>query len=178
MSLSFDFSEDQNMMRDAIRTFCKEEIAPLVEEAEEKESFPQELFPKMAEMGLLGICFEEKYGGLGLDKVTQCILAEELGRTCAGIAKGVAAHVDLGSLPVAKFGTEEQKEKYLVPSIAGEMIGALAITEPNAGTDARSIKTNAVKDGDSWVMNGTKTWCSNGVICNYCLLYTSDAADE
>ena len=95
MSLSFDFSEDQNMMRDAIRTFCKEEIAPLVEEAEEKESFPQELFPKMAEMGLLGICFEEKYGGLGLDKVTQCILAEELGRTCAGIAKGVAAHVDL-----------------------------------------------------------------------------------
>ena len=170
MSLSFDFSEDQNMMRDAIRTFCKEEIAPLVEEAEEKESFPQELFPKMAEMGLLGICFEEKYGGLGLDKVTQCILAEELGRTCAGIAKGVAAHVDLGSLPVAKFGTEEQKEKYLVPSIAGEMIGALAITEPNAGTDARSIKTNAVKDGDSWVMNGTKTWCSNGVICNYVIV--------
>ena len=170
MSLSFDFSDDQNMMRDAIKTFCKEEIAPLVEEAEKTESFPQELFPKMAEMGLLGICFDEKYGGLGLDKVTQCILAEELGKTCAGIAKGVAAHVDLGSLPIAKFGTEEQKEKYLTPSIAGEIIGALAITEPNAGTDARAIKTNAVKDGDSWIMNGTKTWCSNGVICNYVIV--------
>ena len=170
MSLSFDFSEDQNMMRDAIKTFCKEEIAPLVEEAEKKESFPLELFPKMAEMGLLGICFEEKYGGLGLYKVTQCILAEELGKTCAGIAKGVAAHVDLGSLPISKFGTEEQKEKYLVPSIAGEIIGALAITEPNAGTDARAIKTNAIKDGDSWILNGTKTWCSNGVICNYVIV--------
>ena len=125
MSLSFDFSDDQNMMRDAIQTFCKEEIAPLVEEAEEKQEFPSQLFPKMAEMGFLGICFEEKYGGLGLDKVTQCILAEELGKTCAGIAKGVAAHVDLGSLPVAKFGTEEQKQKYLVPSIAGkETFGA------------------------------------------------------
>ena len=141
MSLCFDFSEDQIMMRDAIQTFCKEEIAPLVEEAEKTESFPLELYPKLAEMGLLGICFEEKYGGLGLDKVTQCILAEELGKTCAGIAKGIAAHVDLGSLPVAKFGTEEQKQKYLVPSIAGEMIGALAITAPNAGTDERSIKS-------------------------------------
>merc|ERR1711904_707711 len=138
MSLCFDFSDDQKMMKEAIVTFCKEEISPLVEKAEEEQSFPLELYPKMAEMGFLGICFEEKYGGLGLDKVTQCILAEELGKTCAGIAKGVAAHVDLGSLPIAKFGTEAQKEKYLVPSIAGEMIGALAITEPNAGTDARS----------------------------------------
>jgi len=170
MSLCFDFSDEQNMMRDAIQTFCKEEVEPLVEEAEKTESFPLELFPKMAEMGLLGICFDEKYGGLGLDKVTQCILAEELGKTCAGIAKGVAAHVDLGSLPVSKFGTEEQKEKYLKPSIAGEMIGALAITEPNAGSDARAIKTNATKDGDSWILNGTKTWCSNGVICNYVIV--------
>ena len=170
MSLSFDFSEDQNMMRDAIKTFCKEEIAPLVEEAEKKESFPLELFPKMAEMGLLGICFEEKYGGLGLDKVTQCILAEELGKTCAGIAKGVAAHVDLGSLPISKFGTEEQKEKYLVPSIAGKIIGALAITEPNAVTDSSAIKTNAIKDGDSWILHRTNPWCSNGVICNYVIV--------
>ena len=167
MSLCFDFSEEQNMMRDAIRTFCKDEVEPLVEEAEKQESFPVQLYPKMAEMGLLGICFDEKYGGLGLDKVTECILAEELGRTCAGIAKGVNAHVDLACLPLSKFGSEEQKEKYLAPSIAGEIIGALAITEPNAGSDARAIKTSAAKEKGKWILNGTKTWITNGVICNY-----------
>ena len=174
MSLCFDFSDEQNMMRDAIQTFCKEEVEPLVEEAEKTESFPLELFPKMAEMGLLGICFDEKYGGLGLDKVTQCILAEELGKTCAGIAKGVAAHVDLGSLPVSKFGTEEQKEKYLPALATGESIGCFGLTEPDYGSDAGGLITRAKSVKGGYSISGAKMWISNSPIADVFIVWAKN----
>jgi butyryl-CoA dehydrogenase len=162
MPLDFEFTEEQKMFRDTVREFGKKEIEPFVEEYEQKEEFPKELFPKLGEMGFLGIVFPEEYGGVGLDKVTECIFAEEMGRICAGIAMCVNAHTGLACFPVYKFGTEEQKQKYLVPGIAGKKIGALGLTEPNAGSDARSIRTQAVKKGDKYIINGSKTWITNG----------------
>jgi len=168
--LDFEFTDEQKMFRDTIREFGQNEIEPLVEEYEKKEDFPKELFPKLGEMGFLGITFPEEYGGVGLDKVTDCIFAEELGRICAGIAMCINAHVGLACFPIYKFGTEEQKRKYLVPGIAGEKIGSLGLTEPGAGSDARSIRTQAVKNGGKYIINGTKTWITNGTMCDFSIV--------
>ena len=167
MPLDYEFTDEQNMFRDTIREFGQKEIEPIVEEYEKKEDFPRELFPKLGEMGFLGITFPEEYGGVGLDKVTDCIFAEEMGRICAGIAMCINAHVGLACFPIYKFGTEDQKQKYLVPGIAGEKIGSLGLTEPGAGSDARSIRTQAVKNGDKYIINGTKTWITNGTMCDF-----------
>jgi butyryl-CoA dehydrogenase len=168
--LDFEFTDEQNMFRDTIREFGQNEIEPLVEEYEKKEDFPKELFPKLGEMGFLGITFPEEYGGVGLDKVTDCIFAEEMGRICAGIAMCINAHVGLACFPIYKFGTEEQKQKYLVPGIAGEKIGSLGLTEPGAGSDARSIRSLAVKNGGKYIINGTKTWITNGTMCDFSVI--------
>jgi len=168
--LDFEFTDEQKMFRDTIREFGQNEIEPLVEEYEKKEDFPKELFPKLGEMGFLGITFPEEYGGVGLDKVTDCIFAEELGRICAGIAMCINAHVGLACFPIYKFGTEEQKRKYLVPGIAGEKIGSLGLTEPGAGSDVRSIRTQAVKNGGKYIINGTKTWITNGTMCDFSIV--------
>jgi alkylation response protein AidB-like acyl-CoA dehydrogenase len=168
--LDFEFTEEQNMFRDTIRDFGQKEIEPIVEEYEKKEDFPKELFPKLGEMGFLGIMYPEEYGGVGLDKITDCIFAEEMGRVCAGIAMCINAHIGLACFPIYKFGTEEQKQKYLVPGIAGKKIGALGLTEPNAGSDARSIRSQAIKDGNKFILNGTKTWITNGSMADFAVV--------
>ncbi len=170
MPLDFEFTDEQNMFRETIREFGQNEIEPLIEEYEKKEDFPKELFPKLGEMGFLGIVFPEEYGGVGLDKVTDCVFAEEMGRISAGIAMCINAHVGLACFPVYKFGSEEQKQKYLVPGIAGEKIGALGLTEPGAGSDARSISTQAVKKDGKYILNGTKTWITNGTMCDFAIV--------
>lgn len=170
MGLNFEFTEEQKMFKDMIVDFGQNEIEPLVEDAEKNELFPVELFPKLGEMGLLGIVFPEEYGGVGLDKITDCIFSEEMGRVNAGIAMCINAHTSLSMFPIYKFGTEEQKQKYLVPGITGEKIGSLGLTEPFAGSDARSIRTTAVKNGDKYILNGTKTWITNGTICDYAVV--------
>ncbi len=170
MPLDFEFTDEQNMFRETIREFGQNEIEPLIEEYEKKEDFPKELFPKLGEMGFLGIVFPEEYGGVGLDKVTDCVFAEEMGRISAGIAMCINAHVGLACFPVYKFGSEEQKQKYLVPGIAGEKIGALGLTEPGAGSDARSISTQAVKKDGKYILNGTKTWITNGTMCDFAVV--------
>ncbi len=167
MPIDFEFTEEQNMFRDTTRDFGKNEIEPLVEEYEKKEEFPKHLFPILGEMGFLGIVFPEEYGGVGLDKVTECVFAEEMGKICAGIAMCINAHVDLACLPIWKNGTEEQKQKYLVPAIQGERIGSLGLSEPNAGSDVRSIRTQAIKDGDKYILNGSKTWITNGCMADF-----------
>ncbi len=167
MPIDFEFTEEQNMFRDTTRDFGKNEIEPLVEEYEKKEEFPKHLFPILGEMGFLGIVFPEEYGGVGLDKVTECVFAEEMGKICAGIAMCINAHVDLACLPIWKNGTEEQKQKYLVPAIQGEIIGSLGLSEPNAGSDVRSIRTQAIKDGDKYILNGSKTWITNGCMADF-----------
>jgi len=170
MPIDFEFTEEQQMFRDTIRDFGENEIAPLVEDAENNEKFPKELFPKLGEMGFLGISFPEEYGGVGLDKVTECIFAEEMGRINAGIAMCVNAHTSLSLVPIHKFGTDEQKQKYLVPGIEGKIIGALGLTEPDAGSDARSIRATAKKQNGHYVINGVKTWITNGTMADFVIV--------
>lgn len=170
MSLNFEFTEEQEMFRDTIRDFAANEVEPLIEEYEAKEDFPKELFPKLGEMGFLGIVFPEEYGGVGMDKITDCIFSEEMGKVNAGMTMCINAHVGLAMFPIYKFGTDEQKEKYLIPGIEGKLIGSLGLTEPNAGSDARSIRSQAVKEGDKYILNGTKTWITNGIMCDYSII--------
>ncbi len=170
MPIDFELTDEQQMFKDTIRDFGENEIAPLVEDAENNEKFPIEIFPKLGEMGFLGIAFPEEYGGVDLDKVTECIFAEEMGRINAGIAMCVNAHTSLSMVPILKFGNDAQKEKYLLPGIEGKIIGALALTEPDAGSDARSIRATAVKQGDKYIINGTKTWITNGTMCDYVIV--------
>ena len=170
MSLSFEYTEEQEMFRDTIRDFAAKEVEPLIEEYEAKEDFPKELFPKLGEMGFLGIVFPEEYGGVGMDKITDCIFSEEMGKVNAGMTMCINAHVGLSMFPIYKFGTDAQKEKYLIPGIEGKIIGSLGLTEPNAGSDARSIRTQAVKEGDKYILNGTKTWITNANMCDYAIV--------
>lgn len=165
--MDFEFSEEQRIFKEVARDFAEKEIGPLVEKYEKEERFPLELFPKLGEMGFLGIMFPEEYGGAGADKVTEGVFVEEMGRICAGIAMCINAHVGLSCLPIWKFGTEEQKQKYLVPGLAGEKIGALALTEPNAGSDATNIRSQAVKKDGKYILNGSKTWITNGPIADF-----------
>lgn len=168
--MDFELNEGQKMFQDAFRTFCENEVAPLVDEAEEKEKFPVELFPKMGKLGYLGIRYPEEYGGGGLDKITDTIYCEELGRVCLGIGRSIMGHCCTSTRPIYVFGTEEQKQEYLVPAIKGEKIGCFALTEPNAGSDNRSMETTARRDGDSYIINGTKEWASNATFCNYAIV--------
>ncbi|MHA2217087.1 MAG: acyl-CoA dehydrogenase family protein [Candidatus Hodarchaeales archaeon] len=170
MSLNFEFTEEQEMFRDTIRDFAANEVEPLIEEYEAKEDFPKELFLKLGEMGFLGIVFPEEYGGVGMDKITDCIFSEEMGKVNAGMTMCINAHVGLSMFPIYKFGTDAQKEKYLIPGIEGKLIGSLGLTEPNAGSDARSIRAQAVKEGDKYILNGTKTWITNGNMCDYAIV--------
>lgn len=170
MPIDFELTDEQQMFKDTIRDFGENEITPLVEDAENNEKFPMEIFPKLGEMGFLGIAFPEEYGGVDLDKITECIFAEEMGRINAGIAMCINAHTSLSMMPILKFGSDAQKEKYLIPGIEGKIIGALGLTEPDAGSDARSIRATAVKKGDKYIINGTKTWITNGTMCDYVIV--------
>ena len=168
--LSYAFTEEQDDLRAMVREFAEAEIAPLVEAAERNETFPVEIMPMLGELGLLGIVFPEEYGGIGADKITECVFVEEMTKVCAGITASVNAHADLASFPIYKFGTDEQREKYLPRAIAGEIIGAYAITEPNTGSDAAGLASRAEKKGDRYVINGRKNFITNGSICDFCLV--------
>ncbi len=175
--MDFELSEEQKMFRDQIRNFAETEIAPLVDEAEERETTPLELFPKMGKLGYLGITYPEKYGAAEADKITECILIEELNKVCAGIAGSVSTtHSGLGLRALNEFGSEQQKQKFLVPAIRGEKIAAFALTEPDAGSDAIAMKTRAVKDGNEYIINGSKIFISNGTFCDFVPVacYTTD----
>lgn len=167
MSLNFELSEEQKLFQETLADFCANKIEPLVEEHEKEEKFPVEIFSMLGEMGFLGIMYPEEYGGVGMDKVTDCVFAEEMGKVWSAAAMAVNAHIGLACFPIYKFGTEEQKQKYLVPGIKGEKIGSLGLTEPGAGSDARSIRTQAVRDGNKYILNGTKTWITNGSMADF-----------
>lgn len=170
MSLNFDLTEEHRIFWQTVAAFVDREIAPLVDEAEAKEQFPLFLFRKLGELGFLCCRYPEEYGGAGADKICECLYMEELNRVSSGIASGLLAHATLATSPIYDFGTEEQKQIYLLPAARGEKIGAFALTEPNAGSDAASITSRAVRKGDSYVLNGTKTFITNGSICDYVLV--------
>jgi len=162
------FTEEHEAFRDSVRQFVQKEIAPNVEEWERERDFPRDLYVRFGELGLLGLKYDEKYGGTGPDFIADAIVNEELAQCgSGGVAAGIGGHKDLGSFYINNFGTEEQKQRWLVPSIAGEMIGALAVTEPNAGSDVANLRTKAVRDGDSFVLNGQKTFITNGSKADY-----------
>jgi alkylation response protein AidB-like acyl-CoA dehydrogenase len=168
--MDFELTEENRIFQEAIRDFAQKEIAPLVDEAEEKNAFPKQLFKKMGEQGFLCPRYPIELGGGGGDKITECIMMEELNKVNAGIAASLMAQSGLCTQPIYRFGSEEQKQRLLIPAIKGEKIGAFGLTEPDAGSDAASIKTRAVRDGDDYIINGTKIFITNGPICDYVLL--------
>jgi len=167
--VDFTFTEEQKHLRKSVREFAEGEIAPHVMEWDEASHFPLELLPKLAEMGLLGVIFPEEYGGTGLGYVEYVIVIEELSRVDGSVGLFVAAHNSLCSNHIYKFGTEEQKRKYLVPLAQGKKLGAWSLTEPEAGSDAGGTRSTAVRNGNNWVLNGSKTFTTNGHYADTCV---------
>lgn len=160
--MDFTLTKEQEMVRNVMREFAVNEVEPIAADIDETGRFPKENVEKMARAHMLGIPFPEEYGGAGGDEIAYAIAVEELSKVCATTGVILSAHTSLGSWPIYKFGTEEQKQKYLVPLAKGEKLGAFGLTEPNAGTDAAGQQTVAVLDGDHYVLNGSKIFITNG----------------
>jgi alkylation response protein AidB-like acyl-CoA dehydrogenase len=173
----FIFEEHHDRLRESIRSFVEKELAPHAEEWEET-TFPDSVIARMGELGFLGLSMPEQYGGQGGDYFCNLVLSEEMTRAdCAGLTMGVAVHTDMAMPPIHLFGSEEQKQEWLVPAIKGEKILCLGITEPDAGSDVAGIKTRAVRDGDDYVINGSKTYITNGHRADVIVLVTKTDAD-
>ncbi|HYA70568.1 MAG TPA: acyl-CoA dehydrogenase family protein [Thermoplasmata archaeon] len=162
MAIEFEFTADQEAFRSAARTFAQKEIAPVAEEMDDKEVFPEKTIQRMREEGYFGIPIPEEYGGLGLGKVGYCIFLEELGKVDASHSAIVAAHTSLGASPILYYGTEEQKQRWLAPAAKGEKLLAFSLTEPGSGSDSGAVQTTAVKEGNDWIVNGNKIYVTNG----------------
>jgi len=157
------FLEEHHLeVRELIQRYAQEQVKPRAAKLDEEKLFPHETVAELAEMGMLGVPFPEEVGGAGLDYLAYILVIEELARVCGTTAISVAAHTSLGTNPIFQFGTDRQKEKYLRKLASGEMLGAFALTEPGAGSDAQATKTTAVRDGDDWIVNGVKVYCTNG----------------
>ncbi len=162
------FTEDHAAFRDSVRQFIQKEIAPNVDDWERARDFPRDLYLRFGELGLLGLKYGDEYGGTGPDFIADAIVNEELARCgSGGVAAGIGGHKDLGSYYIYRFGTEEQRRLWLVPSIRGELIGALAVSEPAAGSDVAAIATKAARDGDHYVVSGQKAFITNGSKADY-----------
>jgi citronellyl-CoA dehydrogenase len=173
----FIFEEHHDRLRESIRSFVEKELAPHAEEWEET-TFPDSVIARMGELGFLGLSMPEQYGGQGGDYFCNLVLSEEMTRAdCAGLTMGVAVHTDMAMPPIHLFGSEEQKQEWLVPAIKGEKILCLGITEPDAGSDVAGIKTRAVRDGDDYVINGSKTYITNGHRADVIVLVTKTDPD-
>jgi butyryl-CoA dehydrogenase len=158
----FELNDEQKMILDMTRKFAEEEIKPNAEETDRNHKYPAENIAKMAELGLMGMVFPEKYGGAGMDYVSYSIAVEEISRHCASTGVVMSAHTSLCTAPIYYFGTEEQKEKFVPPLAKGEKIGCFGMTEANAGSDSAGTRTTAKKDGDHYIVNGTKNFITNG----------------
>ncbi|MGE6612603.1 acyl-CoA dehydrogenase [Peribacillus sp. NPDC076916] len=159
--MDFSLTKEQQMIKEMVKEFAEKEIKPIAIELDAKSMFAEDVFKKMGKLGLLGIPFPEEYGGSGGDTISYAIAVEEVGKACGGTGLSYAAAVSLGASPIYYFGTEEQKQKYLVPITTGETLAAFGLTEPNAGSDAGGTRTTAVLEGDEYVINGEKTWITN-----------------
>lgn len=160
--MNFKLTDEHEQLKQMIRDFAENEVAPTAAERDEEARFDREIWDKMAELGLTGIPWPEEYGGAGFDYLAYVIAVEELSRVCASTGVTLSAHTSLAGWPVYKFGTEEQKQKYLRPMAEGKKIGAYCLTEPGSGSDAGAMKTTATLDGDEYVINGSKIFITNG----------------
>jgi alkylation response protein AidB-like acyl-CoA dehydrogenase len=164
--MDFRLTEEQSLLRRSVREFAETEIRPHVREWDQEQHFPRELVPKLAALGLLGIQFAEEYGGAGMTPLDYCICIEEVARVDPAVALSIAAHNGLCSAHISLFGTEAQKQTYLVPLARGEKVGAWGLTESTSGSDAAGMRTAAARAGACWVLNGSKTFTTHGRVCD------------
>ena len=164
--MDFDLSPEQAQLRKTVRSFAEKELAPHSREWDEKQAFPRDVFARLGALGLAGCCWPEEYGGSGLSTLDWAIVMEELARVDAGVALSLAAHHGLCSAHVNLAGSEEQKRRFLPPLARGEKVGCWGLTEPGSGSDASGLRTTAVRDGDHWVLNGSKNFITNGGIAD------------
>ena len=169
--MDFELSSDQREIQALTREFAAAEIEPHAAEWDREHRFPQELFGKLAELGLMGVCIPEEYGGAGADFLSYILVLEELSRADAGVGVTVAVHTSAVTLPILTFGTDEQKSRFVPPLARGEALGAFALTEPEAGSDAGSLRTAATPNGDGWSISGAKQWITNGRYAGTFLLF-------
>ncbi|MGG0261634.1 acyl-CoA dehydrogenase AcdA [Bacillus mycoides] len=176
--MHFKLSEEHEMIRKMVRDFARNEVAPTAAERDEEERFDRALFDQMAELGLTGIPWPEEYGGIGSDYLAYVIAVEELSRVCASTGVTLSAHTSLAGWPIFKFGTEEQKQKFLRPMAEGKKIGAYGLTEPSSGSDAGGMRTTAKQDGDHYILNGSKIFITNGGIADIYVVFALTDPDS
>ncbi len=169
--MDFELTPDQQAIQSLARELAEAEIVPNAGEWDRAHRFPDELYPKLAELGLMGVCVPEEYGGAGGDFVSYVLVLEELSRADAGVGVTVAVHTSAATLPILAFGTDEQRSRFVPPLARGEQLGAFALTEPGSGSDAGSLRTTATPDGDGWALNGSKQWITNGSRAGTFLLF-------
>lgn len=169
--IELELTEDHKALQNTVREFVAGEVAPYIKEWDEKAHFDRSIFDKMAELGLLGVCIPEQYGGAGFDYVSLGLVCEELEACDTFLRVAMSVHVGLNSLSVYSWGTEEQKQKYLVPQARGEKLATFGLTEPNAGSDVVGMRSYAKRDGDDWILNGEKMWISLGDVADHFLFF-------
>lgn len=170
-TMRLELDDEHRMLRDTIRKFAEEEIEPKASHYDRTREFPYDSVSKCAELGLMGVMVDPKYGGSGLDSLSYVLAIEEISRVDASLGVILSVNNSLYSHPIEKFGTEDQKQKYLAPYASGQKIGAYCLTEANSGSDAGSLKTSAVLKGDRWILNGAKVFVTNGVAADACIVY-------
>ncbi|KQL36315.1 butyryl-CoA dehydrogenase [Bacillus sp. FJAT-25509] len=175
--MNFSLTEEQKSVRKVVRSFVDREIIPFIKEWDEKGHFEVNILKRLSELELMGVCIPEQYGGVGMDYNTLAIVCEELERGDTAFRTAVSVHTGLNSMTLLQWGTEEQKKKYLVPQARGNKIGAFGLTEPNAGSDVVAMATTAVKDGDSYILNGSKTWISLCDVADHFLIFAKTNHD-
>ena len=171
--MDFSLSEEHKMLQTTVRDFANEKLAPVADELDRKQEFARDNFKMMADMGLLGLGIPPEYGGSGGDELSVAIAVEELSRACAATADILDAHLCLCAAPIYCFGTEEQRQKFLPALVKGEKVGAMAITESEAGSDVSKVQTTATRDGDDYIFNGTKIFITNGDVCDVALVFAN-----
>ena len=172
--MDFELSDEQRLLRDTVREFARAEVAPVAEELDRTKAFPYELVAKMGELGLMGIPFEEEYGGGGADTLSYALCVEELARVDSSVCITLAAHTSLGTMPIHLWGSDEQKSEWLPALCRGERLAAFGLTEPEAGSDAGATRTRARLDGDEWVIDGAKQFITNsGTEISGCVTITA-----
>ncbi len=169
--MDFIFTEEHLMLQKTVRAFAKNEVLPVIKEVEPRHEFPRVLLPKMAEMGLLGVCIPVRYGGAGFDYVSLGIASEALEWADSSVRETLAVHVGLNSLALLQWGTEEQKQKYLIPQSRGEKIGCFGLTEPGAGSDVAALRTRARKEGSNYLLSGEKMWITLADVADHLLVF-------
>ena len=176
--MNLELTEEQRMLQKSVRDFAETEVRPLAKENDETGRFPRELFRKAAALGLTGVAFPEAEGGAGFDHVAYSIVIEEISRCCASTGVILSVQNSLFCDPMHRYGTEEQKKRFLLPFAGGEKIGCYALTEPQAGSNAAALQTKAVKEGDSYVINGTKAWITNGGVADAAIVYVNTEPEK